>query len=156
MKRSQFYSQIFIYALALILTSFILIYGYNAITNIQNKAKQVSCIKLQNDMKNSIDAIIGDFGSVKRKDFELCGSFTQICFVESFDKPSLQADTDPIIKDSVLSNSGKNVFLVDNVAKDSFYIGKISVEPDVLCIKAASSKISLRLESRGNFVELSE
>ena len=48
------------------------------------------------------------------------------------------------------------VFLVEETAKESFYAGKISVEPDVLCIKSVDNKINLRLEGKGNHVLLSQ
>ncbi|MBI2656381.1 hypothetical protein HYX03_01425 [Candidatus Woesearchaeota archaeon] len=156
MKQSQLYGQIFIYILTIILISFILVYGYNAVQNFKKRAEQVSCLKFKNDLSNAVASIISDFGSIKRKDLQLCNAYTQVCFVETFESPNLPGSIDPIVKDSVLSNAGKNVFLIENIAKESFYIGKISVEPDVMCIRAINSKISLKLEGKGNHVLLSE
>lgn len=150
MKKSQLYSQIFIYILTIILVSFILVYGYNAVQNFKERAEKVACLKFQNDLSNAIESISSDFGSVKRKDLQLCAGYIQVCFVETFESPNLPSSIDPVIKDSVLSNTGRNVFLVENIAKESFYAGNISVEPDVLCIKAVDNKISLRLEGRGD------
>ena len=72
------------------------------------------------------------------------------------ESPILPNDADPIIKDSILSNTGKNVFLLEKIAKESFYAGKISVEPDLLCIRAVNGKISIKLEGRGNHAFLSQ
>lgn len=155
-KEAQIYGQIFIYILTIILVSFILVYGYNAIQDFKKRAEQVSCLKFKNDLKNAVESISSDFGSVKRKDLQLCAQYSQVCFVETFEKPNLPNNVDPIIKDSILSNTGLNVFLVEDIAKESFYAGKISVEPDVLCIKAANSKISIRMEGRGNHALLSK
>ena len=155
-KKSQIYSQIFIYILTIILISFILVYGYNAVQNFKKRAEQVSCLKFKNDLSNAIESILSDFGSIKRKDLQLCAGYSKVCFVETFESPNLPSNIDPIIKDSILSNTGRNVFLVENIAKESFYSGKISVEPDVLCIKAANNKISLRLEGKGNHVLISQ
>ena len=151
---AQLYSQIFIYVLTIILISFILAYGYNAVQNFKNRAEQVSCLKFKNDLINAIESISSDFGSIKRKELQLCNGYTQACFVETFESPNLPGNIDPIIRDSMLSNTGRNVFLVEKIAKESFYAGKISVEPDVLCINSANSKISLRLEGKGNHVLL--
>ena len=156
MKHAQLYSQIFIYVLTIALVSFILVYGYNAIQNFKDRAEQVSCLKFKNDLQNAIESTASDFGTVKKKDFKLCGKYTQACFVESFASPDLPYKVDPIIEDSVRSNSEKNVFLVEGIAKESFYAGKISVDPDVLCINAVDGKISLRLEGKGNHVVLSK
>ena len=157
MKRSQLYSQIFIYILTILLVSFILIYGYNAVQTFRDRAEQVSCLKFKNDLRNAISGILSDFGTVKNEDFELCGTYTQVCFVESFkriDKNNLPFNVDPIIKDNILSGAGRNVFLVEKIAKDSFYAGNISVDQDVMCVNALNSKVSLRLEGKGNHVFL--
>lgn len=157
MKTSQLYNQIFIYVLTLLLTSFIIVYGYNTIQNFKQRAEQVSCIKFKNDLKNAIDAILSDYGSIRKEDLQLCYGYKQVCFIETFeeiDRNNLPTK-DPIIKDSILSDTGKNVFFVDQIAKESFYAGNISVNPDVLCINEINNKISLRLEGRGNYVLLS-
>lgn len=154
MKKSELHSQIFIYILTLVLISFIVIYGYNAIKNFKKRAEQISCLKFKNDLGNAVESVSSDFGSVKRKDLQLCADYTQVCFVESFDKLIMPSGTDPVIRDSISSKSGKNVFLVSYIAKESYDIGKISVEPDVLCIKSVNNKISLRLEGKGDHVDL--
>ena len=156
MKRAQIYSQIFIYVLTIILISFILVYGYNAVRNFRDRADQVACLKLKSELSNSVESISGDFGSIRKKDLQMCRGYTQICLVETFEKPKLPGRIDPVIKDSVLSNTGRNAFLADKIAKESFYAGKISVEPDVLCIKSVNNKVSLRLEGKGNHAIISE
>ena len=156
MKRSQLYSQIFIYILTIVLISFILIYGYNAIYDFKKRAEQISCLKLKNDLQNAVESILSDFGRVEKKDIKLCNDYTQICFVETFERPTVQSNVDPIIKDSVLSNAKKNVFLLKDIVKESFYIGPISVNPDVFCINAVDNRVSLRLEGKGNHIILSQ
>ncbi len=158
MKKSQLYSQIFIYILTIFLIAIIFVFGYNTILNFKKRAEQVSCIKFKTDLQNAIKSITSDFGSVIRKDLQLCGNYKKVCFVESFeafDVDKLPSSIDPIIIDSIKYETGKNVFLVEDIAKESFYAGKISVNPDVLCIKAVDDKISLRLEGKGNYVLLS-
>lgn len=155
-EKGQLYSQVFIYILTIALTSFILIYGYNSIKNFKDRAEQVSCLKLKNDLANAVDLVSSEFGTVVKKNIQVCNAYSKICFAENFENPVLPTNTDPIIKDSVISNAGRNVFLADGSVKDSFYIGKISVEPDVLCINTVSGKASLRLEGKGNHVLLSQ
>lgn len=161
-KKSQLYSQIFIYILTLVLISLILVYGYKYINDFKKRAEKLSCLKFEKDMQNSIQLLLSDFGSVKRKELKLCSGYKQICFVETFRQfnrnfPTSNVDPiDPLILDSVQSGTEKNVFLVGNTAKESFYAGKISLEPaglDVLCINSTKS---LRLESKGSYVMLSE
>jgi hypothetical protein len=155
MVKGQLYSQIFIYILTIIIVSFILVYGYNAVQNFKKRAEQVSCLKFKNDLINAVEAISSDFGSIKRKELQLCSGYSSVCFVETFESPNLPNDIDPIIRDSILSSTGRNVFLLENIAKESFYAGRISVDPDVLCIKASNSKVDLKIEGRGNHAVIS-
>ena len=164
--KSQIYGQIFIYILTIVLVSFILVFGYNAIQNIRDKATQIECLNFKNDLRNSIEIISSDFGRIKKADIGLCSPYRQVCFVETFkDIPNRNAPRssvtpiDPIIKDSIMSKTDKNTFLVDKTAKDSFYAGNISIaDPalDVLCVNAINGKISLKMEVMGNHVEVSQ
>ncbi len=162
MKKSQLHGQIFIYILTIILTSFILIYGYNAVQNFKNRAEQVSCLKFKNDLSNAVESISSDFGSIIRKDLQLCAGYTQVCFVETFEKiidrdnPDSNVALNPLIKDSISSNTGKNTFLVEKITIEQFYAGNISVEFDVFCVNASNNKISLKLEGKGDHVDLSQ
>jgi len=107
-------------------------------------------------MVNAIESITSDYGSVKRKELQLCSGYNKVCFVENARNPTIPANTDPIIRDSITSNTGKNVFLVEKIAKESFYAGNISVDGGVLCINSKNNQISLRLEGMGNHVGISE
>ena len=157
MKETQLYSQVFIYILTIFLISFILIYGYNSIKGFIDRAEKVCSLKFRNDISNAVESVSSDAGSIKRKNMQLCGKYTSICFVETFESTiSVPPKTDPIIKNSIDSNTGKNVFLVEDMAKESFYVGNISVEPDILCIKAVNNKVVLKLEGKGNHVEISQ
>ena len=149
MKQSQLYGQVFTYVLTIFLISFVLVYGYNSIQEFRKKAEQISCLKLRNDLKNAVDLIMGDFGSVKKKEIQLCSSYNELCFVETFEdfnrnNPMANiAVLDPLVEDSISSRTGKNVFLVGG---ESFYTGNISIDNDILCIQTNNTKISLRLE----------
>ena len=168
MKKSQIHGQIFIYILTIVLVSFILVYGYNAIKNIQINAQQVSCLKFRDDLRNAVEIVSNDFGRVKKEDIEVCPPYKRVCFVETYDfrnvvksNPRSNVPIDQIMKDNIKSETGKNVFLVDQVSKEWFYAGNISINAestslDVLCINAINSKISLKLEGKGDHVLLSQ
>lgn len=167
MKKSQVIGQIFIYILAIILIAFVLGYGYKTIAAFRQKTDQVSFIKFKNELQNAVKTITTDFGSVKIKEFQVPGNYNKICFVrshESFPASSSIPSNYPIIRDSVDSDVEKNVFLVKNIAKDSFYIGKIKVVTTDLnyiptglyCVDVKNTMIKLRLEGKGNHVVISE
>lgn len=162
MRKSQLYGQIFIYILTILLISFILIYGYNAITNFKGRTEQIVSLKLQEDLRNSVRSITPDFGSAVKKEIDIGGA-SEICFVESyrtfsrnFAVNNFGVAADPIIADSIQSQSDKNVFLIGKSVSNSFYIGKISVDPsasvtfNVLCMKSSNGKVTLKLEGMGD------
>jgi len=162
MKKSQLHSQIFIYVLTIILVSFIFVYGYNAIRSFKDKTDEVGCIKLQTNLRNAIENILTDYGSLKRKDLQLCKDFVEICFVETYERISNRNNPtsnvppiNPFVKDSVLSETQNNVFLTSKSSIEAFYAGNISVDYDVFCLRSTNNKISLRLEGRGNHVLVS-
>ncbi|MEK6892539.1 MAG: hypothetical protein AABX25_05110 [Nanoarchaeota archaeon] len=158
MRQSQLYGQIFIYILTILLISFILIYGYNAISNFKVRTEQIVSLKLSEELKNSVQSITPDFGSAVKKEIDIGGA-SEICFVESYDTPSLPIDTRnkyPLIQDSVDSKSGKNVFLIGKNAGMSFYAGNISVEPDILCITPKGGRVNLKLNGMGDHAEITE
>ena len=171
MKKSQIHGQIFIYILTIVLVSFILVYGYNVIKNLQNNVQQVSCLKFRDDLKNAVDIISNDFGRVKKEDIEICPPYKRVCFVETYYAKNVVKDNprnsevgvpiDQILKDNIKSETGKNVFLVDRASKEWFYAGNISINPgpvnfDVLCMNAINSRIILKLEGKGDHVLLSQ
>ena len=165
MRQSQLYGQVFIYILTILLISFILIYGYNAISGFKGRTEQIVSLKLQEELKNSVQSITPDFGSA-----------SEICFVENFQYCCNRASpvgkdssgsiiVDPIIKDSIKSNDGnldhssdKNVFLIGKSASSPFNIGYIkldeSTDPgihiNVLCMKPLNGKVTLKLEGKGD------
>ncbi|HLC61482.1 MAG TPA: hypothetical protein VJI52_00510 [Candidatus Nanoarchaeia archaeon] len=175
MRQSQLYGQVFIYILTILLISFILIYGYNAISGFKGRTEQIVSLKLQEELKNSVQSITPDFGSAVKKEIDI-GSASEICFVENFQYCCNRASpvgkdssgsiiVDPIIKDSIKSNDGnldhssdKNVFLIGKSASSPFNIGYIkldeSTDPgihiNVLCMKPLNGKVTLKLEGKGD------
>ena len=168
MKTSQIHGQIFIYILTLVLVSFILVYGYNAIKNVQTNAHKISCLKFWNDLRNAVEIVSSDFGRIKKEDIEVCVPYKKVCFLETYDfknvvksNPRSNVPIDQIMKDNIKSETGKNVFLVDQVSKEWFYAGNISINPqsttvDVMCLNAINGRISLKLEGKGDHVLLSQ
>ncbi|MBI2134989.1 hypothetical protein HYU09_03285 [Candidatus Woesearchaeota archaeon] len=154
--KGQMIGQVFIYIITLVLVSFLLFYGYRAISTFKEKADQVSFIQLKNDMQNTIEALSLDFRSVKVKQFTVPENINTVCLVRSFpEMPSLSETGYPIIEDSVNSGINLNVFLIGNNVEESFYAGKISLADGILCVPVISGRIELRMEGMGDHTSIS-
>ena len=139
-KRSQISGQIFIYVVAIILFSFILLYGYNAVKGFKERSEQISYIKFKTDLISTVKRVSPDYGTLKREEFFIGGEYSRVCFVQSY-KPDKEAilsriadQGDMVVHDSVDSDVTKNVFLFTKTLQESFDVGKINADDGYLCI----------------------
>jgi|SRR3989338_5192010 len=154
--KGQMIGQVFIYATTLVLVTFLLFYGYNAIINFKENSDKVSYIQFKNDIENTVELISLDFGSIRVKQFAVPDRINTVCFVRNFPvTPSLSDTNYPIIEDSVNSGLDKNVFLISDTVEESFFAGKISLKEDLLCPPVAAGKIELRIEGKGDHASIS-
>lgn len=163
MRKGQIIGQVFIYILSIVIISAILIYGYTAVSEFQERSQNVAKVKLQNDITNAISKLSSDYGSVQRKELYL-GEYLEMCFVDNYEpNPTTPPTTNKLIVDSVQSRTGNNVFLLKETLEQSFQSGIISVgddgvsavDNDVVCIDAISNRVEVRLEGRGDHVHVS-
>ena len=154
--KGQMIGQVFIYLITLVLVSFLMFYGYRAISTFKEKTDQVSYIQFKNDMQNTIETLSLDFGSVKVKQFAVPDNINIVCFVRNFPgMPSISGTRYPVIEDSVNSGLDKNVFLVSTKVEESFFAGKISSAEDFFCVPSIEGKIELRMEGMGDHTVIS-
>ena len=158
MKRSQITAQIFIYVIAIVLFSFILIYGYNAVKGFKEKSEQISYIKFKTDLVSTVDRISSDYGTLKREGFFIGGEYSRICFVQNHNPPIDLASKIPdlIVRNSVESGVEKNVFLFTNGLQESFYVGKIIVNNGYNCTQIINGKAKIEFLGQGDHTVISE
>ncbi|HZX44317.1 MAG TPA: hypothetical protein VFF28_01400 [Candidatus Nanoarchaeia archaeon] len=154
-KKGQISGQIFAYVTTIIIFSFILIYGYKALTDFREKEEHLSFIKFKKDITSAVERIAPEHSSVEREEFYLGGDYTQVCFLQNYQSPGnldlLNHDMDKIVKDSYLANSTNNVFVYAGTFKEPFYIGRINTTEDgYLCIDAVKGKIKVELQGKGD------
>lgn len=152
MKKSQV-SNIFVYLLTIIVVSFILIYGYTQVAKIREQGKKAAYLKFKTELESLVEASIS-YGNVRLEELEVPGGYREVCFVTTDSTPSIGSEY-PIIANSVTSGAKKNVFLVENIAKESFFIDKIKVSGDFICILNTAGRLNIRLEGKGDHVEIS-
>lgn len=157
-KRSQIDSQIFIYVIAIILFSFILLYGYNAIKGFRDKGEQISYIKFKTDLISTVKRVSPDYGTLKREEFFIGGEYKEVCFVQSYNPPNNLATkiSNPIVRNSVESNVTKNVFLFTNTLQPPFYVGEINVSGGYNCTKIINGKVKIQFEGKGDHTLISD
>jgi len=159
MKRSQITAQIFIYVIAIVLFSFILIYGYNAVKGFKEKSEQISYIKFKTDLISTVDRISSDYGTLKREELFIGGDYSKICFVQNHNPSSNLAENIPdlIVRNSVESKVEKNVFLFTNGLQESFDVGKINVSDDgYLCMSIVNGKAKIEFLGQGDHTFISK
>jgi len=161
-KKSQIHAQIFIYVIAIILFSLILVYGYNAIKGFKERSDQITYIRFKTDLVSTVERVSPDYGTTKREEFFVGGNYDRVCFVQSYGigDPITHAYVrgninDNIILDSFESEVNKNVFLFANTLQESFDIGDINVTSGYLCIPIINGKARLEFEGKGDHTLIS-
>jgi len=158
MKKAQIHGQVFIYVLTLIITGMILIYGYNAITGISKKAEQVELANFKTTIKSDFEKMSSDYGSVKTMSYNVPSKLKEICFYQEGEEPMFHAmpdDLNPLIKDSIIDETGSNVFLIIGDAIEPLELSRLEIKNEgynLLCIKISSNILKLRLEGLGDGV----
>ena len=152
-----------IYILAIIVFSLTIIYGYKAVKYFVDRSNEISYLELENKIKNDVDRVKADtYGTVKKTTLTIPGNFRQVCFVNSYNQQypfqNDMVDLDySLIKNDVIVSKNKNMFLAPP-GSTGFNIGEIEVDDPGkwACYDIQGSKLSLRLESMGDHVKVSQ
>lgn len=122
-----------------------------------SKADQVLLIQLKKQIADAVQKT--DYGSVTQQNLLLPNEFNELCFVDLGKSANNDLnDEQPLVYDSWKDNVHVNMFLIkDKTDVDSDYIGSIKLidSSGYFCTKAFQGKVSLRLEGKGKYVELS-
>jgi hypothetical protein len=159
-KKAQIHAQIFIYVVAIVLFSFIMLYGYNAIRGFKEKSEQINFIKFKTDLTSTIKRVAPDYGTLKREELFIGGVYQDVCFVQSY---KMQDNlvyisgniSNPLIKDSFDSGTDKNVFLITNTLQESFDVGPINMSGGYICAPVLNGKVKIQFGGRGDHAFIS-
>lgn len=183
-KRALIVGQIFIYILAIIVFSLIMLFGFNAIRNILQTGEKAQFVDFKTTLENEIRTITSQYGDVMvfddRNQLRVPGNYKELCFIDIDSNPASSAicasqdEEKRLICDSwttsyqnrqILKGPFENVFLVPSAPSKIFIQEKIKIDanadgnPDAtgeLCIKTVAGRVNLRLEGRGTYVLISE
>jgi hypothetical protein len=166
-KRSQI-AQVFIYILALFIFALILYYGTYSIYSFIKKGEEVVYIKFKTTLESEVEAILPQFGSVsifnKNKPLKVPGKVEKVCFVsyDAVKNGERDAITEeagryrPVIELSVGARAEENVFLLPIEERAPISFLRIEVLYGFKCIPVKQGRLDIRLESKGNLVEITE
>ena len=164
MKQAQVQGQVIMYALTLIITALILVYGYKYIVKITNTSKTVELVNFETSLTSDIAKLSSDYGSVKIESYPVPTEVKEVCFYQKKYDPiscpeSLPAGTNPLVIDQITDKTGNNVFIVLKDGVEYLDLGKIEVPKNacpLLCITVQSNRLKLRLEGLGDGVLVEE
>ena len=150
-ESAQISSQTLIYILVLIVIAMVFLFGYQSIKTLNKKQNQVILIQFQNQLKNDVVSLSGDFGSIRIKEYKLPSGYEEICFVDLTNANSEDIINYPIIADSVKNGVQKNIFFLGTEDFETFYAKglKLPVYP-FSCFKPKPGSTKIAIEGLGD------
>lgn len=165
-KKGQGIGQVFVFIVAGLTFAFVMIFGYNAITDFLEKGETVEFLQFKNELETDVRQIASEYGAVRQTAFYLPARYEEVCFVNldaSFDAQSPLCAKNPIACDvwetafteGGYSAADENVFLTP-AAPVSIKVYKIEMDEPFLCLPIARGHFTARLEGLGSRTHLSE
>lgn len=177
-KKAEVAGQIFIYIMAVVMVSLIMIFGYKAIGIFVNQQDYVVKLKFTNDLDSLLTKKM-DYLDIELKTFDVPKQYKKVCFVSTDDGKPQDYDgiedragnkLNPLVKAQWMSTDN-NVFLFSGVSE--FYSFKTrnmhldtngnGIEENAdkgsglstfICVPT-NGKLTLRIEDKGKYVFIS-
>ena len=151
-KKSQI-GQVFVYLISTFVVILVLYFGYMAIKGIGKNQQQLSLVKFQKSLEDTIVYTSSDYGTVRIETFNVPVQFQKICFVDksliaSGNTTLIDQAQYPLVYNSVADQVNSNVFPLPDGAP--FYIDKLWVPEGFKCFDAAQGNIKIRIEGFGD------
>jgi len=147
-------SQVFVYILAIIVFSLVLLFGYKSIKGLISQSEKVDYIHFKTKLESTIKRV--DYGDIIIEEFTIPKGYNDVCFI---DLKRSGNTNNVIIDDSWTNGVDANVFLVASQNDvDSFYTDKdkLSVPaPNYVCIPVTQGRIKVNFEGIGKEVQVS-
>jgi len=153
-KKSQIQGEVIIYVLAVIVASFILIYGYGAIKNLISTQDDILIVTFKEDVKSEVTKKSYEFKNINLIKYQIPQNFDEICVVDLKKLQDVEViqsmSANSLIQDSVKDGVKRNIFLVDDgIMRDGFYAGNLAPFNGFECIDIYSGEVSLKYEALG-------
>ncbi len=156
MKRGLLPGQVLAFIIAGIIFVVILIFGYNAISDLTKSSSDISVAELKSDFESAVDATKRSFGSVRKIELRTPNEIKELCFfdyddcagvdAESFDGLSLAWAV------SACNAKSGNVFSIPRLVDLS--MSDVYVESGYICIPNQGGLITVKLTGKGDHVNV--
>src|SRR3989338_4136478 len=90
MKKSQIQGQVFVYIMAIVILGGLLVYGYYAISQLRNKADEISFIDFKKNIETTVKSS-STYGNVKIQDFSIPSGINEVCLINTDFMPATSA-----------------------------------------------------------------
>jgi len=162
-KRAMGVGQVFVFIVAAITFSLILIFGYRAISSFLKSGEEVEFVQFKTDVEASIRKIYTEYDSVRIEKFRPPTKYKQICFIDLDVSPSPEQLAALCTKDgracTVWEESqgydleNQNVFLTPPEPVQ-MKVYKIKMENGFLCLDIINGNFELVLVGKGDHTAL--
>ena len=162
-KKAMGVAQVFIFIVAAISFSLIMIFGYKIVNDFMQSGEKVQFYQFKTDLETSIKQIYTEYGAVRIETYSVPSPYRQICFVD-LDKP---IDPALCINNQIAcnawrdaydqggyANGDENVFLTPQ-ASVKLKVSKIKIDVNPLCLPIYEGVFRLRLDGMGSFTQIS-
>lgn len=154
-KRGQIHSEALVYLLTVFIVAVILVMGYKYINSNKNIIDKAELLQLQSKLASDIKTVGKDYGAFKKINYALPQNLNEVCFLDLTKKDDILSSKlvsfYPLIKDSIGSDSGKNVFFVGAAEQQAIQIANIKLNhyPYISCFHANKNKVEIGIEGLG-------
>jgi len=166
-RKAQVTGQIFVYVLAAVIFAFVLLYGYKALRDINDKSCKVGLISFKSDIEGAMRSISSSLNEEKRS-FSLpanCG-YDEVCFLDLSFRPFIDGtpalcvqtnltESRPLVCDAWADGPLQNVFLLPGGDLE-INVGELELDDKYLCVKNRGGRVRLKLIGMGDRVKIIE
>jgi hypothetical protein len=156
--------QVFVFIIAAITFSLIMIFGYKAISGFLASGEQVEFVQFKTDLETSVRKIYTEFDSVRINSYRTPSKFEQICFIDLDAEPTPDQHDELCAKDGFActiweeatgtggtgyAGHAENVFLKPP-STVPIKVFRIKMPENFLCLDINGGKFDLVLKGQGD------
>ena len=154
-KRGQLGSEAFVYALTVVVVGIILVMGYNYFGSSRKIIDKGELLQFQNKLESDAKSVGREYGTFKKISYPVPRNLNEVCFVDISKKNEVLSSRlilyYPLIMDSIISNTSKNLFFIGDADIHSSEIGNFNINhyPYMNCFHSKNNKVEVGLEGLG-------